>query len=108
RPSGDPLSQYAGTPGAVSTPVLAGGQALGTLVRLPDGRVYVHLDRPARTGQTYQLWQIRAGVPVSLGVFDGAGLLTSALPPEATVAVTVEPPGGSPQPTTKPLFAQSV
>lgn len=108
RPPADPLSRYAGTPGAISTPVMAGGQALGTVVRLPDGRVYVHLSRPAGAGQTYQLWQIQAGVPVSLGVFDEAGLLTAALPPGATVAVSVEPPGGSPQPTTAPLFAQSV
>ncbi|THF88963.1 anti-sigma factor [Deinococcus sp. KSM4-11] len=108
RPSGDPLERYAHTPGAVSTPVLASGQPLGTLVRLANGRVFVQLNRPADPGRTYQLWQIQAGTPVSLGVFDEAGLLTAALPPHATIAVSVEPAGGSPQPTTKPLFAQSV
>ncbi|GHF35209.1 ferric-dicitrate binding protein FerR (iron transport regulator) [Deinococcus metalli] len=108
QPPADPLEQYARSPGARSAPVVAGGQTLGTLVRLADGRVYVHLDRPPAEGRTYQLWQIQAKTPVSLGVFDDAGLLTAALPPGTTVAVSVEPPGGSPQPTTTPLFAQAI
>lgn len=108
RPPADPLQQYAGRPGAVSREVTAGGQTLGTLVRLPDGRVFVKLRRPADAGRTYQLWQIQGGKPVSLGVFGEQGVLTAPLPQGATLAVSVEPPGGSAQPTTQPLFAQDI
>ncbi|PNY80602.1 anti-sigma factor domain-containing protein [Deinococcus koreensis] len=108
RPAADPLQQYAGQPGAVSREVTAGGQTLGTLVRLSDGRVFVKLRRPTDTGRTYQLWRIQAGKPVSLGVFGEQGVLTSPLPQGATLAVSVEPPGGSAQPTTQPLFAQEI
>lgn len=108
RPPTDPLQRYVNTPGAVATTVKNGQENIGTLVRLPDGRVYVHLVRPADAGRTYQLWQIQAGKPVSLGVFGAQGVLTAPLTPGATLAVSVEPPGGSPQPTTKPLFAQTL
>ncbi|MFC3833281.1 MULTISPECIES: anti-sigma factor domain-containing protein [Deinococcus] len=104
----DPLQRYARTPGAVTAAIVAGGQSLGTAVRLPDGRVYVHLDTPPTDDRTYQLWHIQAGTPVSLGVFGREGVLTRVLPAGATLAVSVEPPGGSSQPTTTPLFAQQI
>lgn len=108
RPPADELARYAAVPGAERR-VVAGpsgsGAPLGTLVRLPDGRVYVRLAQSPAEGRTYQLWQIQGGAPVSLGVF-AQGMLTAALPPGASVAVSVEPPGGSPQPTTTPLFVQ--
>lgn len=106
RGPADPTQQYVRTAGAVTQTVTVDGQDLGKLVRLPDGRVFIHLSRAAEEGRTYQLWQIRGGQPVSLGVFDQAGLLTQPLGEGATLAVSVEPVGGSPQPTTKPLFAQ--
>ena len=108
RPDADLLVQYAATPGAVSRQVTANGQSLGTLVRLPDGRVFVKLGRPADSGRTYQLWQIAGGKPVSLGIFGDQGVLTAPLPEGATLAVSVEPPGGSAQPTTTPLFDQAI
>lgn len=107
RPEADPAARYAGLPGAVQQTIEASGQTLGTLVRLPDGRVYVQLTRPLPPGRTYQLWQIQGQTPVSLGTFGEGGLLVT-LPAGATVAVSVEPPGGSPQPTTEPLFVQQV
>jgi len=66
---------------------------------------------PAPAGRTYQLWGIRgAEAPVSLGTFDteasGAALLTlaaSAAEYDAS-ALTEEPAGGSPQPTTQPFL----
>lgn len=106
RSPADPTQPYVETTGAITKTITVNGQDLGKLVRLPDGRVFVHLSRAAQAGRTYQLWQIQAGQPVSLGVFDQAGLLTSPLAAGATLAVSVEPLGGSPQPTTKPLFAQ--
>lgn len=108
RIQADPLERYARMPGAVRQEVSTAQGPVGTLVRLPDGRIFVHLDRAPAGGRTYQLWQISAGQPASLGVFGTGGLLTAALPAEVTLAVSVEPAGGSPQPTTQPLFAQKI
>lgn len=104
RPQPDPLEAYLETPGAVERSLEADGERVGTLVRLPEGRVYVHLSRPLPPERTYQLWRIENGTPVSLGVFERGLLVTLA--PGSTLAVSVEPPGGSPQPTTPPLFVQ--
>ncbi len=100
----DPGARYASVPGAVQQPVQAQGEALGTLIRLPDGRVFVHLTRTPEEGRTYQLWSLADAVPQSLGVFGTEGLLTAALPTGAPLAVTVEPSGGSPGPTTPPIL----
>ncbi|MCP2013975.1 anti-sigma-K factor RskA [Deinococcus sp. HSC-46F16] len=104
RPQPDPLEAYLETPGAVERSLEADGERVGTLVRLPEGRVYVHLSRPLPPERTYQLWRIENGTPVSLGTFERGLLVTLA--PGSTLAVSVEPPGGSPQPTTPPLFVQ--
>ncbi|GAA0650418.1 anti-sigma factor [Streptomyces thermocarboxydovorans] len=57
-------------------------------------------------GRVHQLWLMRPGAqPRSLGLFEGdtpvvaTGLETSG----TSLAVTVEPDGGSPQPTTQPI-----
>jgi anti-sigma-K factor RskA len=68
---------------------------------------------PAARGRTYQLWGIETGrAPVSLGTFNtdtsGRVLASLPLPPGLRVAVTAvtdEPAGGSPQPTTTPFLA---
>ena len=76
----------------------------------PENRrlfLYVYNLPPPPPGRTYQLWLIVGGSPVSMGTFgvepDGRGRLdTASVPPfegEVTVAVTVEPSGGVPQPT---------
>ena len=44
-------------------------------------------------------------VPRSLGVFENV-ILTHPMPRTAVLAVSVEPPGGSPKPTTPLLFKQ--
>jgi anti-sigma-K factor RskA len=72
---------------------------------------------PAPSGRTYQLWGI-AGAnarPVSLGTFNtaanGEGRLTAAVPPGLSIsvgAITEEPAGGSPQPTTQPFMVGQV
>ncbi|EYB67488.1 anti-sigmaE protein [Deinococcus phoenicis] len=108
RPPADPLQRYVQIPGAATQAVTANGNTLGQLVRMPDGRAYLHLSQPASTGRAYQMWQVQAGVPVSLGVFEGQGFLLAGLPPGATIAVSVEPPGGSPQPTTTPILVQTL
>ena len=69
---------------------------------------------PLEADQTYQLWVIRDGAPASVGVF--------RVSPEGTagarfehdlvegdiVAVTIEPAGGSPLPTSDPLFTTEI
>ena len=67
----------------------------------------------AAPGRTYQVWGIESGkAPVSLGTFDtdanGRALATLPVPPGLRIgvtAVTDEPAGGSPQPTTTPILA---
>ncbi|HJS73550.1 MAG TPA: anti-sigma factor [Vicinamibacteria bacterium] len=77
----------------------------------PENRrlfLYVYNLPPPPAGQTYQLWLIVGGSPpVSMGVFgvetDGRARFDTASVPafsgEVTVAVTIEPAGGVPQPT---------
>ena len=68
---------------------------------------------PAAPGRTYQVWGIATGKPpVSLGTFDtdASGRVIATLPIPAglviaVTAVTDEPAGGSPQPTTTPFLA---
>lgn len=68
---------------------------------------------PAAQGRIYQLWGIEAGKsPVSLGTFNtdssGRALESVAVPAGLRIAVTAvtdEPSGGSPQPTTTPFLA---
>jgi anti-sigma-K factor RskA len=57
-------------------------------------------------GRVHQLWLMRPGAqPRSLGLFEGdTPLVATGLGTSATsLAVTVEPGGGSPQPTTQPI-----
>jgi anti-sigma-K factor RskA len=89
------------------------GDALGAAAKAfldPENRrlfLYVYNLPPPPPGRTYQLWLIVGGAAVSMGTFgvepDGRGRLDTASVPqfegEVTVAVTVEPSGGVPQPT---------
>ncbi|MGQ0815960.1 MAG: anti-sigma factor [Gemmatimonadota bacterium] len=67
---------------------------------------------PAAAGRTYQLWGIADGQPVSMGTFntsaDGQATVVLPLATDARFthsAITDEPAGGSPQPTTTPFIA---
>jgi len=60
---------------------------------------------PLQAGQVYQLWEITDGTPASAGLLDdpdkGAAM---EMPAEGIeVAITIEPSGGSEQPTTEPI-----
>ncbi|MGW6737342.1 anti-sigma factor [Streptomyces sp. NPDC055013] len=86
----------------------AEGRTIGVVASASEGRAIVTLsgygDLPS--GRVHQLWQMRPDVqPRSLGLFDGdTPLLASGLDKSATsLAVTVEPDGGSPQPTSQPV-----
>lgn len=58
--------------------------------------------------QTYELWYIDDAGAASAGTFDVAGaetwrVLEGSFMPGVAVGITVEPAGGSPQPTTEPI-----
>lgn len=64
--------------------------------RLPD----------AGAGRTYQLWLADHGTmrPAGFLTGDGAAVLEGDLAAATAVGLTLEPAGGSPQPTTRPLI----
>jgi anti-sigma-K factor RskA len=90
----------------------AGGSA--TILQTRGGEtVLVAQLPPLKPGRVYQLWRIPNGSnPASAGIFrvNPQGYVTAAIPPGQqprsgdTVAVTDEPDGGSPGPTTDPLI----
>lgn len=91
-----------------------GGIQLFWNERQKRGILHAFRLRPAPQGRAYQLWLIQDGKPVSVAVFnseaDGHALVQDlALPPSSQgttlVAVTEEPAGGSPGPTTTPFLA---
>jgi anti-sigma-K factor RskA len=73
-----------------------------------------HIPMP-KAGRTYQMWLVTPTAKISAGTFmpsaDGEVMMqaTYALPKDslAAVAVTDEPMGGSPQPTTQPMMVAS-
>jgi len=81
-----------------------------------DGRLYMTMDKlpvpPA--GHVYQAWTLARGAkavaPSVTFVPNKTGVAVVALPESANdvvaVAVSIEPTGGSQQPTTKPLFVR--
>ncbi|MGW0598182.1 anti-sigma factor [Streptomyces sp. NPDC002776] len=86
----------------------AEGRSIGVIASVSEGSAVVTLggyaDLPG--DRVRQLWLMRPGAqPRSLGLFDGnTPLVASGLDTSATsLAVTVEPDGGSPQPTTQPV-----
>jgi anti-sigma-K factor RskA len=86
--------------GGTATLVVAGGRAVLAGANLPE----------LPPGRTYQLWIVRPGAVTSAGLGpegdDAAGpwsRLVQGVQRGDTVAVSVEPAGGSQQPTTTPL-----
>ena len=65
--------------------------------------MFVALDAPPTEPQVYQAWSI-VEAPESLGTFSGRTFVSSEpVAAEATFGLTLEPPGGSPAPTSTPL-----
>lgn len=99
------LEQYQAEPGAVSYTLTQENRTepLGTLVRLQNGRVFVSLKSPPAENRVYQAWNI-GDAAVSLGTFTDRSFLSQAeIPVGNTFGLSLEPPGGSDQPTTTPL-----
>jgi anti-sigma-K factor RskA len=60
---------------------------------------------PRLDNRTYQMWAIRDGRTTSVGLIDdpSAGKVMPIPPPGTKVAITIEPTGGSQQPTHHPI-----
>jgi anti-sigma-K factor RskA len=103
-------SKLVSQPGATRLPLTRSSGTLTVVVGRSDRAVLVGSNiAPAPTAKEYEVWVIRAGEPRRAGLFSGGRgrltiELTRDLPPGATVAVTLEPRGGSNAPTGKPLF----
>jgi anti-sigma-K factor RskA len=99
------LQAICAQPGAVCQALLDdAGRPLGTLARRPDHSLFVLLESDPPTPQVYQAWEIANGVPASCGVFTNRMLdIETPLRPDSTFGITIEPPGGSDQPTSTPI-----
>jgi anti-sigma-K factor RskA len=93
---------------------LEGQNGSGAVLQISNGNTIFAAQLPRlQAGRVYQLWRIPGGgAPLSAGLFtvDQQGYGQIILPPGQqpqageTVAVTDEPDGGSPGPTTQPLI----
>nr|WP_277924065.1 anti-sigma factor [Sphingomonas hankookensis] len=90
------------------------GTPISAVVDGGAGQVRVVATGIAPAGKAAQLWVIRDGVPRSLGLLSGSGTTRLALPPTEraalqpglVLAISIEPPGGSPKATpTGPVVA---
>ncbi|MEU6147142.1 anti-sigma factor [Streptomyces sp. NPDC047081] len=87
----------------------AQGRSLGVIASASEGQAVVTLSGYGEPsgGRVHQLWLMRPGAqPRSLGLFEGGDtpLVATDLNKSATsLAVTVEPDGGSAQPTSQPI-----
>jgi anti-sigma-K factor RskA len=107
----DQMSAVLADPDAVIERADIEGGGAGTLVMSPeDGRaVFMTADLPdPASGKTYQLWAIDDAGATSVGLMEpdaGEASEFVAIPSGSTAfGVTVEPSGGSDQPTTEPIL----
>jgi anti-sigma-K factor RskA len=93
--------------GASGSAQLTYAPSVGAGVLVTDGLA------SAQPGRTYQAWAIEDGTARSLGTFtatagkSGSVRVRKVPAAGAVIAVTEEPAGGSPQPTSTPLLASS-
>ena len=85
------------------------------VARIEGGRVILVAENMPSVPEdrTLQVWVIRDGVPQPSGLFEPSGnmsatAVTHPLEEGDTVAVTVEPAGGSDQPTTDPVLLREI
>ncbi|MER3490116.1 MAG: anti-sigma factor [Meiothermus sp.] len=92
----------ASEPGARMLPLVdPTGRQTGWALRTAQREVLLYLQAPPPPGRVYQAWLILPEGRRSLGVSPGKLLeVSTPLSEESWVGVSVEPPGGSPAPTT--------
>ncbi len=107
------VSLQAGDDGAIERQFSAAGAARGSITYLPKQELAVLSVEnlaPLPASQTYQVWTISGGAFTGAGFLDvnesgrGASTISMRLSNGQIVAVTVEPVGGSAQPTTAPIL----
>lgn len=92
----------------------ANSRGVAQFVMLPDGRGYlIKSSLPGLPSKaTYQLWAIVGGRPISIGLMGSSpNLVTFTMagsPSPTALAVTVEPSGGSPSPTSPVVASGAV
>ncbi len=89
--------------------------ARAELITLEGDRAVLVVENmpPVPEGKTYQIWVIEDDVPQPSGLFKPkqdsvAAVVEHPIDEADVVAVTVEPEGGSPKPTTDPMLAAQV
>lgn len=99
------LEEICARPGAACQVLVDdANRPIGILARRPDNSLFVLLESDPPAAQVYQAWEIVEGTPFSVGVFEGRVIdIREPLSPESVFGVTLEPPGGSEQPTTAPF-----
>ncbi len=109
-PTPNAVTQVLAAPDAQRYPGPTSGPVTASVVRSPsEGRAVLVPDRLPEpgAGKTYQMWYVPPqGNPVSAGLLAGTAptLLEGSGQDAAAVALSVEPTGGSPQPTTTPVL----
>jgi anti-sigma-K factor RskA len=89
---------------------LPSGGTASMLVSAEVGQsaIFVHDVNELPDGEVYQAWYVRGNGPISAGVVDAAGdgyrVLDEEYEAGDTIALTVEPKGGSDKPTSDPYF----
>lgn len=99
------LEEICARPGAACDVLVDdANRPIGTLARRPDNSLFVLLESDPPGAQVYQAWEIVGGTPFSVGVFESRVIdIREPLSPESVFGLTLEPPGGSEQPTTAPF-----
>jgi anti-sigma-K factor RskA len=103
----DALANITSAPDAQRATSTVRGGGTATLVwsdSLDRSAMIVNGVKPAPGGHTYQLWYIRDGAATSAGLMSGEWqVLKGSLQKGDTIGLTVEPAGGSRQPTSEPV-----
>jgi anti-sigma-K factor RskA len=107
------LSAVMSAPDATTTEAQASGGGEVRVITSPgrDAAVVVGASLPSLDAdQTYQVWRMHDGKPTSVGLLGrGPGMLyVDGIKGAEAFAVSVEPSGGSPQPTSDPIVATPV
>jgi anti-sigma-K factor RskA len=110
--SQSPMAQVAAAADAMKVTSTKGGTTTTVAYSKQLGKAAISVTGmpPAPDGKTYQLWYVGpSGAATSAGLLgvdaegSGQALMAGAATPPDKVAMTVEPAGGSAQPTTEPL-----
>ena len=90
--------------GAVSTALVNDtNESIGTLVKQTDNSLLVVLNAKLSDEQVYQAWNIVDGQPQSMGIYQEGVIQVSGFDAGNIFGVTIEPAGGSEQPTSTPI-----